>query len=241
LSLSSGDYPHIEELAAKLEEKFKPAGIKISLPSLRVGTFEERKGMDTLRRAGLTFAPEAGSERLRNTLNKKITNAEIIEKSRLALNSGWRKVKLYFMTGLPGETFEDLDAIIDMAGKIKNVNLSVSPFIPKPHSDFEREKMEDVEVLKEKQRYLSSRRNIKINFHSPEIARIEAILSRGDRCLGKAILKAWEKGLRLQAWTEKFDYNLWNQAFQETGVDPEFYLRKKEKEENLPWGFIKSL
>jgi radical SAM superfamily enzyme YgiQ (UPF0313 family) len=235
LSLSSGDYPHIEELAAKLEEKFKPSGIKISLPSLRVGTFEERKGMNTLRRAGLTFAPEAGSERLRHTLNKDITNSEIIEKSRIALSSGWRKVKLYFMTGLPGETFEDLDAIMDMAGKIKNVNparsrglssgvnLSVSPFIPKPHSDFEREGMEKIEVLKEKQRYLSSRRNIKIDFHNPETARIEAILARGDKTLGRVIFKAWEKGLRLQAWTEKFNYTLWNQAFQETGIDPEIY------------------
>ena len=239
LSLSSGDYPYIEELAGKLEEKFKPTGIKISLPSLRVGTFEERKGMDTLRRAGLTFAPEAGSERLRHALNKKITNAEIIEKSRIALNSGWRKVKLYFMTGLPGETFEDLDAIMDMAGKIKNVNLSISPFIPKPHSDFEREGMEKIEVLKEKQRYLSLRRNIRIDFHSPEISRIEAVLARGDKSLGRVIFKAWEKGLRLQAWAEKFNYNLWEQAFQETGIDPEFYLRKKEKEEVLPWGFIK--
>jgi radical SAM superfamily enzyme YgiQ (UPF0313 family) len=238
LSLSSGDYPHIEELAGKLEEKFKPLGVKISLPSLRVGTFEERNGMDTLRRAGLTFAPEAGSERLRSTLNKKITNAEIIEKSRRALNSGWRKVKLYFMVGLPGETFEDIDAIIDLAGKIKNVNLSVSPFIPKPHSDFEREGMEKIETLKEKQRYLSSRRNIKINFHSPETSRIEAILARGDKRIGKVILRAWEKGLRLQAWTENFNYNLWDQAFLETGVDPESYLKKKEKEETLPWGFI---
>jgi len=239
LSLSSGENPNIEELAGKLEEKFKPLGVKISLPSLRVGTFEERNGMDTLRRAGLTFAPETGSERLRHTLNKKITNAEIIEKSRIALNSGWRKVKLYFMVGLPGETFEDMDAIIDLAGKIKNVNLSVSPFIPKPHSDFEREGMEKMETLKEKQRYLSSRRNIKINFHSPETGRIEAILARGDKRIGKVILRAWEKGLRLQAWTENFNYNLWDQAFLETGVDPEVYLKKKEKEEALPWGFIK--
>ena len=117
MSLSSGDYPHIEELAVKLEEKFRPLGIKISLPSLRVGTFEERKGMDTLRRAGLTFAPEAGSERLRNTLNKKIKDDEIIGKSSIALKSGWRKVKLYFMIGLPGEVSEDLDAITEQIGR----------------------------------------------------------------------------------------------------------------------------
>ncbi|MFA5388910.1 MAG: TIGR03960 family B12-binding radical SAM protein [Candidatus Omnitrophota bacterium] len=239
LSLSSGDYPHIEELAARLEEKFKPLGVKISLPSLRVGSFEERKGMDTLRRAGLTFAPEAGSERLRKTLDKKITDAEIVEKSRAALSAGWRKVKLYFMIGLPGETFEDVDAIIGLAGKIKNVNLSVNPFIPKPHSGFEREGMEGMETLKEKQRYLGSKRNLKITFHSPETGRIEAALARGDRSVGRVVLKAWEKGLKLQAWTENFNYSGWEQAFLETGIDPEVYLKKKEADEILPWDFIK--
>ena len=244
LSLSSGDYPYIEELAGKLEEKFKPLGVKVSLPSLRVGSFEERGGMDTLKRAGLTFAPEAGSERLRHALNKNIQDSEILEKSRAALNAGWKKVKLYFMIGLPGETGEDLDAIANLAGKIKNVNLSVSPFIPKPHSDFEREGMEDMEILREKQKRLSSRlqakgSRIKANFHSPETARIEGALARGDKNTARVILKAWEKGLRLQAWTEHFNYNLWEQAFQETGIDPEIYLKKKEENEILPWGFIK--
>jgi radical SAM superfamily enzyme YgiQ (UPF0313 family) len=242
----------------KLQEKFKLLGVKISLPSLRVGTFEERNGMDTLKRAGLTFAPEAGSEHLRHALNKKITNAEIIEKTGLALNSGWKKVKLYFMVGLPGETYEDLDAIIDLAGKIRNVhpvrsrrlsngvNLSVNPFIPKPHSDFERERMEDLVLLEEKHKYLSLkfkvknlRNNIRADFHNAEMSRIEAVLARGDKSIGKVILKAWEKGLRLQAWTEHFNYNLWDQAFQETGIDPEIYLKKKEENEILPWGFIK--
>jgi len=256
LSLSSGDYPHIEELARKLEERFKPMGVKISLPSLRTGTFEERGGMDTLKRAGLTFAPEAGSERLRRLVNKDMSDAEIIEKSGAALKSGWRKVKLYFMIGLPGETTEDLDAISGLAVKIKNVhpvgnkffngvNLSVSPFIPKPHSDFEREGMDALEELKEKQRRLfsafkshPSARNIRTDFHSTEMARVEAVLARGDRRVGKAILKAHANGARLQAWTENFNYNLWDRSFQETGVDPEIYLRKKQDAEILPWGFI---
>jgi len=251
LSLSSGDYPHIEELAGKLQEKFKPLGVKISFPSLRADTFEKRDGMDTLRRAGLTLAPEAGSERLRYTLNKKIQDAEIIEKSELALNSGWKKVKLYFMVGLPGETNEDLDAIIGLVEKIKGrgrprpspTHLSISPFIPKPHSDFEREGMESLKILKEKQKYLSSMLHalcsrVKADFHSPETGQIEAVLARGDKSMGKVILKAWEKGLRLQAWTEHFNYNLWNQAFQETGIDPESYLKKKEASESLPWDFI---
>jgi radical SAM superfamily enzyme YgiQ (UPF0313 family) len=176
-------------------------------------------------------------------LNKKIQDAEIIEKSGLALKSGWKKVKLYFMAGLPGETNEDLDAIVSLAGKIKNVSLSVSPFIPKPHSDFEREGMESLEILKEKQKYLSSklyalRSRVKVGFHSPETGQVEAVLARGDKNMGKVILKAWEKGLRLQAWTEHFSYDLWNQVFQETGVDPEVYLKKKAAGENLPWEFI---
>ena len=252
LSLSSGDYPHIEELAVKLEEKFKPLGIKISLPSLRVGTFEERKGMDTLKRAGLTFAPEAGSERLRNTLNKKIKDEEIIEKSGIALKSGWRKVKLYFMIGLPGETQEDLDAIIGLVGKIKGrgqaclppTHLSINPFIPKPHSGFEREGMNSLGAIKEKQAYLGSRlkvlgSRVRGDFHSAEMARIEAALARGDRRIGEVIARAWKKGSRFQAWTEKFNYKLWEEAFQETGIDPDAYLKKKNEDEILPWGFVK--
>jgi len=246
LSLSSGDYPHIEELARKLEERFKPLGVKISLPSLRVGTFEGREGMDTLKRAGLTFAPEAGSERLRRALNKEITDAEILNKSKAALNSGWKKVKLYFMVGLPGEKFEDLDAIVNLASRIKNVNLSVSPFIPKPHSDFEREGMEDLVLLEEKHKYLSLkfkvkglRNNIRADFHNAEISRVEAVLARGDKSIAKVILKAWEKGLRLQAWTEHFNYAIWEEAFMETGANPEIYLKKKGEGEVLPWGFIK--
>jgi len=254
LSLSSGDYPHIEELARKMEERFKPLGVKISLPSVRVGSFEEHDGMATLKRAGLTFAPEAGSERLRYELNKKITDEEIIQKTALALESGWRKVKLYFMIGLPGETYEDLDAIIDLAEKIKSrgqarlspTHLSINPFIPKPYSDFEGEGMEELESLEEKRSYLGSRlkaqgsrQRIRVDFHDARMSRIEAVLARGDRKVGEVIFKAWHKGARLQAWTEHFKYNLWEESFQETGIDPGVYLRKKEQFEALPWGFIK--
>jgi radical SAM family uncharacterized protein len=257
LSLSSGDYPHMEELIRRLEERFKALGVKVSMPSLRVVSFDEHNGMDTLKRAGLTFAPEAGSERLRHLLNKNIKDQEIVEKSRVALNSGWRKVKLYFMIGLPGETYEDLNAIMELVEKIKDfkpsrrgllsngVNLSITPFIPKPYSDFEREGMDDPESLKEKQRYLESRAKsqgprgrIRMDFHSIEMSRIEAVLARGDRQTGKVILKAWQKGGRLQAWTEHFNYKIWEESFQETGLDPEFYLKKNDRDAVLPWGFI---
>lgn len=252
LSLSTGDYPHIEELATKLEDKFKPMGVKVSLPSLRVGTFEEHAGMDTLKRAGLTFAPESGSERLRLALNKEIKDEEIIQKSGIALKSGWKKVKLYFMIGLPGETQEDLDAIIALAEKIKGrgrsclspAHLSINPFIPKPHSDFEREGMDGLDTLKEKQRYLASRVKgggcrMKVDFHSAEMSMVEAVLARGDRQIARVIFKAWQKGLRLQAWSEHFNYRLWEESFHENGIGPGDYLKKKDKDGILPWGFIK--
>ncbi len=245
LSLSTSDYPHLEELIKKLEERFKGLGVKISLPSIRAGSFEGDKAGSVLKRTGLTFAPEAGSDRLRKKLNKNMRNEDIIQKSLLALKSGWRKVKLYFMIGLPDETGEDLDAITELVSQIRSASLSISPFIPKPHSGFEREGMNGLEVLKEKKQYLGSRlrtlgsrRHMKVDFHNPEMSRVEAILSRGDRKIGAVIKKAWQKGARLQAWTDFFDYNIWESSFQECGIDPEGYLNKKCEEDALSWGFI---
>ena len=246
LSLSTGDYPHLEELVAKIEERFKGMGVKISLPSLRAQSFKAQEDRTIIKRAGLTFAPETGSDRLRKMLNKNMTNQDIIQKSTQALRSGWKKVKLYFMIGLPGEEQDDLDAIIDMVGQIKSVSLSISSFIPKPHSGFEREGMAGLEELSEKKKYLgsmlrslSSRRHIKAEFHDLETSRIEAVLSRGDRRVGQVIHAVWQKGARLQAWNEYFDCKLWEEGFRECGVDPDRYLRKAGEGEGLPWGFIK--
>lgn len=247
LSLSAGDYPHMDELTNKLEEKFRGKGIKISLPSLRVKSFDNHDGKTILKRAGLTFAPEAGSERLRNMLNKKITNEDIIQKSMLALSSGWRKVKLYFMIGLPGETNADLDAIINLISQIRYVSMSISAFIPKPHSDFEKEGMADLAGLEQKKEYicsrlkaLGSRHRIKADFHDARMSRIEAVLSRGDRKIGNVIYLAWQKGLRLQSWKDYFDYDVWDNSFEEQGIDPGDYLKSIDKEDLLPWGFIHS-
>ncbi|MDP8231006.1 MAG: radical SAM protein [Candidatus Gorgyraea atricola] len=237
LSLSSGNYPYLEELVGKLGEKFKPLGIKISLPSLRVKSFDAGKAGGVVKRAGLTFAPESGSDRLRKLLNKDIENKDIIQRSEIALKSGWKKVKLYFMIGLPGEREEDLDAIIELASSIKRVNLSISPFIPKPHSEFEREGMEDIEVLKNKREYLRSKTKIRMDFHDLRMSRIEAILSRGDRKVGQVIQMAWQKGARLQAWTEHFNYDLWLQCFEESGINPDPYLTKN-RDTKFPWSFI---
>ncbi len=247
LSLSSGDYPHLEELVGKLEERFKRQGVKISLSSLRVREFSDGETTGIVKKAGLTFAPEVGSDRLRSRLNKDMNNEDIIQNANHFLNNGWRKVKMYFMMGLPGETYEDLDAIVKLVSQIKSVNLSVSPFIPKPHSEFESEGMDGLEALKDKRRYLraafdgrSHRRNIKIDFHDPEMSRIEACLSMGDRKVGEVIYRAWQKGARLQAWTEYFDYNLWRQCFEEGGIDPEPYLRSRGKGDPLPWNFVET-
>ncbi len=245
LSLSTGDYPYLEELVIKLEERFRPLGIKISLPSLRVKSFTDNKLKGVIKRAGLTFAPETGSDELRERLDKSIKNEEIIQRSSLALELGWKKVKLYFMLGLPEETSEDIDAIAALALRIKSVSLSVSPFIPKPHSGFEREGMDDLDALREKKRRVlsavkshASGKRIKISFHNPEMSRIEAVLSRGDSNIGTVIHKAWEKGARLQAWDEHFDYRLWEECFEACGIDPGVYLKKKDKEARLPWDFI---
>lgn len=250
LSLSTGDYPHLEELIARLAERFKGLGLRVSLPSLRVRGFNDNKAGSIIKRAGLTFAPEAGSDRLRNSLNKAMKNEEIIQKSRLFLKAGWKKVKLYFMIGLPGETYEDLDAIAGLASQIKSASASVSPFIPKPHSGFEREGMDALEMLKDKQEYLrglfrsgrnrrvGTNKNLRIYFQDPELSRIEAVMSRGDRRVGEVIYRAWQKGARLQGWTEHFDSNLWNRCFEECAVDSGSYLRRKGKEEPLPWDFV---
>jgi radical SAM superfamily enzyme YgiQ (UPF0313 family) len=247
LSLSTGDYPYIEELVSKLKEKFTPLGVKISLPSLRVRELNNSGIGGGIKKAGLTFAPEAGSDRLRNLLGKRMSNEEIIQKSNLAFESGWRKVKLYFMIGLPGETYEDLDGIIDLASEIKNINMSVASFIPKPHSVFEKEAMNDLAALKEKKEYLYSTlrgrglsRKIRMDFHDAEMGRIEAGISRGDRDTGRVIYKVWQKGARLQAWTEYFDYTLWEKSFEECGIDPENYLKGRQKGESLPWDFIET-
>ncbi len=251
LSLSTGDYPHLEELSAKMEERFSREGVKVSFPSLRVKNLEAHREKGLVRKAGLTFAPEAGNDTLRIALGKNIKNEDIIKKSIIALKSGWKKVKLYFMIGLPGETREDLDSIVELASGIRSVSVSVSDFIPKPHSDFENEAMNGLDELKEKTSYLryrfqerrfsvGGRSRRTVSFHKPEMSRIEGILSRGDRVVGRAIHSVWKKGLRLQAWDDFFDYSVWQRSFEKEGIDDRSYLKKSTDSSELPWGFIQA-
>lgn len=255
LSLSSGDYSHIVDIVKELNREFKDRSVSVSMPSLRVEDI--LKHLPTLisevRKSGLTFAPEAGSERLRTVINKRIDIEKLFEAVRESFKMGWRRVKLYFMIGLPSENDEDMAELASMVNKISglrreidsrpgNVAVSVNAFIPKPHTLFEREGMENPESLKRRKEILQSgmrSRSIELSFHPVEISRLEAVFSRGDRRLGEAILLSWSYGARFDGWQEMFRPELWIKAFEALEIKPDFYsTRPRAKEEKLPWGFL---
>jgi len=255
LSLSSGDHSHIIEIVTELNKEFKDKSVSVSMPSLRVEDI--LKHLPTLisetRKSGLTFAPEAGSARLRTVINKKIDIDKLFAAARESFRMGWRRVKLYFMIGLPSETDTDIaeiSALVNYISGLKkevdsrpaNVAVSVNAFIPKPHTLFEREGMEAREGLVRKKELLKSAirsRFIELSFHPVDISRLEAVFSRGDRRLGEAILLSWSYGARFDGWQEIFDPAIWSKAFASSGIDPDFYsTRPRAKEEKLPWEFI---
>ncbi len=255
LSLSSGDHSEIINIVRELNAEFKEKTVSISLPSLRVEDI--LKHLPTLisevKKSGLTFAPEAGSERLRAVINKRIDIKKLFDASRESFRMGWRRVKLYFMIGLPSENDTDISEMLALINGISslrrevdsrpaNVAVSINAFIPKPHTLFEREGMEPPEALTRKRGLLRDgikSRSIELSFHPIEISRLEAVFSRGDRRLGEAILLSWSYGARFDGWQEIFSPPLWSQAFGVLGVDPDFYsMRPRPKEEKLPWDFI---
>jgi len=259
LSLSSGDHPDIDELILRLTSRFKSKRVGLSLPSLRV---DERlmtlpAVLNAVRKSGFTMAPEAGTDKLRTIISKDIKDKDLYEAVRAAYKNGWRLVKLYFMIGLPGETMDDIKAIANMIHQASqigrefhkqpgNINVTISPFVPKPHTPFQWVGMDSIDVLREKQAFLRDQlrsRHIKVKFHPPERSFIESIFSRGDRRLGKLLVNAFKQGCKFDAWDEHFDFSKWLKAFDETkkenGFDPEFYaLRKREISEVLPWDMI---
>ncbi len=249
-SLSSGDYSHLKELMAQLRKKFDPRKISLSLPSLHVDKFslEWAKKIARGRKPGFTFAPEVGSERLRKAVNKDVREEDLLVTIGHLAQAGWRRVKLYFMIGLPGEEREDLEGIIDLvnrAGREKvHLNLSLSSFVPKAHTPFQWEGMEERGSLEEKQRFLGVRlkkKRVKFKWHSVETSFLEAVFARGDRKLGQVILKAWKKGCRFDSWKENFRFDFWMDAFQESGIDPYFYAhRERGDEEIFPWEHLDS-
>ncbi|MCX5697915.1 MAG: TIGR03960 family B12-binding radical SAM protein [Candidatus Omnitrophica bacterium] len=253
--LSVSDYPHIADVTAALIDFFKDKGVGVSLPSIKPTQIlgELSALIATVKKTGLTFAPEAASERLRAILSKDFDTQEFFRTLQQAYKSGYQHVKLYFMIGLPQEEIKDLDAIVEFcltvselkrkfAGGAAQINLSVNTLIPKPHTPLQWSKMPGLEGIKEKQDYLRRQagrsRRIKINFHNYQMSFLEAVFSRGDRRLGEVILGAFRKGARFDAWGDYFDFARWQEAFSEAGLDPDFYLEERSTAEILPWDFI---
>lgn len=261
-ALSCSDYTRIEELVNCLVNDFRGQGISISLPSLRVDTFSVKLASEIqkIRKTGLTFAPEAGSQRLRNVINKQISQENILKAAEAAFYSGWFKLKLYFMIGLPTEKHQDIQAMADLIDDIVllgrrtisksvrkriKINVSISNFIPKPHTPFQWLPMDKDESLKEKQDYLKARivqREVNLKWHDIKQSRIEAIFSRGDRRLSAVLQSSIRKGCRFDNWSEFFDNNLWEKSFSDSNINPDFYLyRNIGHKEVLPWDHIDTL
>ena len=253
LSLSSTDYSNLPELVQRLQKKFYPKRVSIALPSLRPGSFsmEIAKTITQTKKTGLTFAPEAGTQRLRDVIRKNITEEDLLSSVEIAFSSGWNLIKLYFMIGLPTETDEDLKGIADLVGKVfkigrtfgsgKNVNVTISPFTPKPYTPFQWEKQERIEEIERKislLRDLLDFRNLKVSYRDPLVSFLEGVLGRGDRKLSRLIYSAWKKGAKLDAWTEFFNYSFWRNAFVENQIDPEEYLQKRDLDQSLPWDHL---
>ncbi len=255
LSLSSADYSHIGELVKALVERYGDRHLSISLPSLRIESFsvELADGVSRGRRTGFTFAPEAGTERLRSVINKPIPTDQMVEVAREVFVRGWRTIKLYFMIGLPGEREEDVAAIADLVravrtegrrvhGRKAQVNVSVSTFVPKPHTPFQWAPLLPLEAIRARQQLLQERLRgggVKVSWNDPRMTLLEAVLSRGDRRLGRVIRRAWEHGARFDGWDEWFDWGAWSAAFAQEGLDPAFYAhRERGREETLPWDHI---
>ncbi len=263
-SLSTSDHSQIEEMMDGLLTFTDDAHINLSLPSLRVDNFSTGL-MNRLRRvrsSGLTFAPEAGTQRLRDVINKNVTEEELMRTCKIAFNAGQTSVKLYFMMGLPTETDDDIRGIIELAqrvvdmfyenqnepgrrpkGKPVQISCSVATFVPKPFTPFEFHPQDTREMIAHKQKVLeeavSGHKRIRASWHAPDMSILEAVLARGDRRLSRVILEAWKRGCIFDAWSEHFRFDLWQEAFDAVGLTPEFYAnRVRSYEELFPWDHI---
>ena len=250
MSLSAGDYTCLKELIRVLKEEFYKKEFfrkfSFSLPSLRVGSIDKEilEFIKLGRKTGLTFAPEAGTERLRRVINKDIEIDQLIKDAKLAWSLGWKKIKLYFMIGLPTETEEDLKGIVELYRLLKKelprmeITVSVSTFIPKPHTPFQWERQITLEETYEKIRFLKKHLGKALRYHQPEQSFLEGVIARGDRALSSLIEKVYAKGARLDSWKEFFNFKIWKEASYELGFDLNSYLRVRKPEEVLPWEHI---
>ena len=258
-SLSTGDYSCLPQLAHELMERFAEKRIALSLPSLRLDSELKQTLEETqkVRKTSLTYAMEAGTQRLRDVINKGITEEDLVSSVADAFAGGWSSVKLYFMFGLPTETMDDLDGIADLANKVVRkyfetprsmrakglrVNCSASCFVPKPFTPFQWEAQDTIEQFKEKQKHLCRIMKIKgveFNWHEPQVSFLEAVFARGDRKTADVLEAAWRLGCRFDGWTDQFSFEKWMQAFDQCGISGEFYAnRTRAKDELLPWAFI---
>ena len=246
LSLSTMDYSSLEYLVESLMPYLSSRKIALSIPSTRVDEFgvEIARQIAGLRRTGLTFAPEAGTQRLRDVINKNVTDEDIIGTAQSALKAGWRRIKLYFMMGLPTEEDEDLEGIVDLVRRIKNLGfkdlrVSVSVFVPKPHTPFQFARQITPEEAFEKQRRLrKARRFARVDFHDPRMSFVEGILSRGGREIFRVVDRVNRMGGVFDEWSEVFSFERWLEAFSMEGLDPFQYLRERSFDESLPWDHI---
>ncbi len=259
-SLSSSDYSSIESLIEELQKQLKPRGVKVTLPSLRVDSFSVRlaRNLQDIKKSGLTFAPEAGTQRLRDVINKNVTEEDLLTTVTEAYKAGWNTIKLYFMIGLPKEQQEDLEGIVELAkkavqrfretvgeksrtGRLK-ITVSTSTFVPKPHTPFQWEPQISMEEVERKQAYLKEKlkgRNLAYSWHEPAASFLEAVICRGDRRISEVIFTAWQMGCTFDSWSEKFDFRKWSQSFEQCGLNPEaFAYRRMETGEALPWDHI---
>lgn len=248
-SLSTGDFSNIHTLLKLLMEDHRHNRIAVSFPSLRVETLTRNlmEEIKQVRKTGFTIAPEAGTQRLRDVINKGITDGEILKTASQIFSAGWNLIKLYFMIGLPTETWDDIEGIIHLIRKMtlidhkKQLNVSVSTFVPKPHTPFQWEMQAPSETIQEKQKFLQERikkRNIRFKWHNGHLSVLEGIFSRGDRKLSDVLIKAHEAGAGFEAWTDYFRPEVWDQAFKACKIDKNFYLRKRNIDECLPWSHI---
>lgn len=260
VSLSSSDYSQIKDLCFRLLERYSDRGVGISLPSLRIDSFSVSlaREIQKVRKTGLTFAPEAGTQRLRNVINKGVTEEDMMEAAEAAFREGWSQLKLYFMLGLPTETDEDLMGIIDLAKNVRDlgrkiltargqgypkVTVSVSNFVPKPHTPYQWEPMVTREEILRRQKLLREGlrgKGLKFSWHDADTSLLESIFARGDRRLGRVLLEARRLGARFDGWSEVFDPGLWRKAFKLAGIERDFYLRRRDFDEILPWEHINS-
>ncbi|NLJ41721.1 MAG: TIGR03960 family B12-binding radical SAM protein [Clostridiales bacterium] len=258
-SLSTGDYSQLEELVKELMIRFKEKRVALSLPSLRLDSFVKdlTHEVQGVRKTGLTFAPEAGSQRLRDVINKGITEGDLIRSAEDAFKSGWTRLKFYFMIGLPEEREEDLKEIGTLARKIKDcyfdtrktkggpmprISISTSSFVPKPFTPFQWVAQSSMEELADKQKLLQDVlriRHVTYTWNDPGASLLEAVFARGDRRLGKVLIRAWQSGCIFDGWAEHFKFDAWMAAFEKEGLDPHFYAnRVRDKDEIFPWDHI---